>query len=176
MITSIAKTKRRWDFWRGLALFLAVLGLVDAGYLAFVVHYGGVPVWCPFGTESKVGGCPIVLNTDYAVVHLGGLEFPVALLGFLGYLTIIGLLLLDVFPDNDFLPKNAATWGLPLVTLSGLGYSFYLLSLEITRIHAICFWCIVSLGIMILLSAISLVWLRRERRYENAQIQNPGRG
>lgn len=120
-------------------LVLAVIGLGIASYLTYV-HYAGIKPACTAG-ES----CTKVQTSIYS--KLAGV--PVALIGLLGYIVIVGSLLV---PQGE--NSRLATMSFTLV---GFGFSAYLTYRELFSIHAICEWCATSAGIMTILVALS-VW------------------
>ena len=77
---------------------------------------------------------------------------PVALLGLLGYVAILGSLLVR--------GEAGRVAGLA-VALTGAGFSAYLTALEIWDLHAICIWCVGSAVLMVLLAGLAVWrWLR----------------
>ena len=114
-------------------LVLAVIGLSVATYLTYV-HYAGIKPACTAGQS-----CLKVQTSVWSKVD----GVPVALLGLIGYVGILGTLLA---PDRD--ETRLATLGL---TLIGVGFSGYLTYRELFSIHAICEWCVSSAVIMTLL-------------------------
>jgi len=128
---------------RRATLVLALIGTAIAGYLTYV-HYGHLKIICASGS----GGCEKVQSSDYA--ELAGI--PVATLGLVGYVGILGSLLLPPEPSRQV----AA-----LLSLVGFGFSMYLTWAELFRIHAICQWCVGSATIMTLLTIVSLIRLFR---------------
>src|ERR1700732_3329155 len=118
---------------RSLRMTLTILALAGtgiAGYLTYV-HYAGIKSLCTAG-----GGCEKVQTSVYS--EFAGI--PVALLGLLGYLAILGLLLA---PETETL-KFAAT----NLILIGFAFSAYLTYRELYSIHAICDWCAASAVIL----------------------------
>jgi uncharacterized membrane protein len=109
---------------------LAVVGAAIAGYLTWV-HYADVEPICAGGG----GGCEKVQTSSYA--ELAGV--PVALIGLMGYLAILGSLLV---------PGEAGRMGGALLALAGFGFSAYLTYLELFEIDAICQWCVASAVVM----------------------------
>jgi uncharacterized membrane protein len=73
---------------------------------------------------------------------------PVALIGLLGYIAILGSLLV-----RDLEETRLATLGLTLV---GFGFSAYLTYRELFSIHAVCEWCASSAVIMTILLGCSV--------------------
>ena len=127
---------------RTLRITLAVLtlaGLGIAGYLTYV-HYAGINPVCTAG-----GSCEKVQTSVYS--QLAGV--PVALIGLLGYISILGLL---VAPENE--TTRFATMALALV---GFAFSAYLTYRELYSIHAICEWCASSAAILTVVAPLS-VW------------------
>jgi uncharacterized membrane protein len=74
---------------------------------------------------------------------------PVALIGLLGYIAIVGSLLA---PESENARLATMTF-----TLVGFGFSAYLTYRELFSIHAICEWCAGSAAIMTVLMCLS-VW------------------
>ncbi len=124
---------------RTTLLVLAVLGLAVASYLTYV-HYAGIKPACTAG-ES----CTKVQTSVYS--KLAGV--PVALIGLLGYIAILGSLLA---PESE--TSRLTTMGLTLV---GFGFSAYLTYRELFSIHAVCEWCASSAVILTIMTGLS-VW------------------
>ncbi len=120
-------------------IVLTVIGLGVASYLTYV-HYAGIKPACTAG-ES----CTKVQTSVYSKVA----GVPVALIGLLGYIAILGSLLA---PENE--TSRLATMAFTLV---GFGFSAYLTYRELFSIHAICEWCASSAVIMTILMVLS-VW------------------
>jgi uncharacterized membrane protein len=117
---------------------LAVAGLGVATYLT-IVHYVGFSVLACTGAHGGHSSCQTVQSSEWS--KLAGI--PVALLGLIGYVLILGALLL---PDSD--QSRLAALGL---TLFGVAFSGYLTYRELFSIHAICEWCVSSACLMTLL-------------------------
>jgi uncharacterized membrane protein len=120
---------------RTTGLVLTVLGLGIAGYLVYI-HYAGIEPVC-----NIAHGCHKVQTSKYA--ELAGV--PVALLGLIAYLTILGALLVR---------GEAARMVAALVALVGFGFSAYLTYRELFTIDAICQWCV---GSAILMTGLAIV-------------------
>jgi uncharacterized membrane protein len=118
---------------------LTLIGLGVASYLTYV-HYSGIHPLCTAG-----GSCLEVQTSIYST--LAGV--PVALIGLIGYVTILGSLLL---PEDE--TTRFATVAL---TLIGFGFSAYLTGREAFSIHAYCEWCLSSAVIVTILMCLS-VW------------------
>ena len=124
------------------AIVLAVIGLGVAAYLTYV-HYDGIKPVCGLG-----GDCEKVQTSEWA--DLAGV--PVALLGLIGYATILATLLVD---------REQARIAGALVALVGFGFSAYLTYRELFSIDAICPWCVASAVIMTLLAIVMTARLLR---------------
>jgi uncharacterized membrane protein len=123
---------------RGLriaALVLALLGIGIAGYLVYV-HYANIDPVC-----NIAHGCHKVQTSQYS--KLAGI--PVALLGLLGYVTVLVALIVG---------GEAARMVAALVALVGFGFSMYLTYRELFTIDAICQWCVAS---AILMTGLAIV-------------------
>jgi uncharacterized membrane protein len=120
-------------------IVLSVIGLGVASYLTYI-HYAGIKPVCTAG-----GSCLKVQSSIYS--ELAGV--PVALIGLLGYIAILGSLLV---PENE--TSRLATMAFTLV---GFGFSAYLTYRELFSIHAICEWCASSAVIMTVMMCLS-VW------------------
>jgi uncharacterized membrane protein len=128
-------TERR--LW-GAAIVLTAIGIGIAGYLVYV-HYTDTQILC-----SISHGCETVQKSKYAKVA----GVPVALLGLIGYVSILA----SLFVRTE--TGRLAGAGMALV---GLGFSGWLTYLEGARIHAWCQWCVGSAIVMALLTIV-LVW------------------
>lgn len=133
---------------------LATIGLGVASYLTYV-HYADINPVC---TTSS---CLKVQTSVYS--KLAGV--PVALMGLIGYIAILGSLLI---PESE--TSRLATL---VFTLAGFGFSAYLTYRELFSIHAICEWCASSAGIMTILTCLS-VW--RFLRGEHSAYSSPRSG
>jgi uncharacterized membrane protein len=129
---------------RTAGLVLAVLGIGVAGYLVYV-HYADIDPVC-----NIAHGCHKVQTSEYA--ELAGI--PVALLGLLGYITLLGALLVR--------QGETARMVAALVALVGFGFSMYLTYRELFTIDAICQWCVASAILMTGLAIVCTVRLLRE--------------
>jgi uncharacterized membrane protein len=122
---------------RAAAIVVAVVGLGIATYLTIVHYAGGSPV-C-----AIAHGCETVQKSDYS--KLAGV--PVALLGMIGYVGIIGALIKDGERE-----RNAAAF----FSILGFGFSAWLTYTEIALIDAICIWCVGSAICMTILAALTV--------------------
>ena len=121
---------------RRVSVAVALAGLGIAGYLT-VVHYAGAEPVC-----AIAHGCTTVQKSAYS--NLAGV--PVALLGLLGYLAILGLLARD---------GEAARTLTAVLAFAGFGLSAWLTWIEVGELHAICIWCVGSALCMTALAGLS---------------------
>jgi uncharacterized membrane protein len=122
---------------RIVMIVLATIGLGVAIYLTYV-HYAGIKPACTAG-ES----CTKVQTSIYS--KLAGM--PVALMGLIGYIAILGSLLA---PESE-----RSRFATLVLVLAGFGFSAYLTYRELFSIHAICEWCVSSAIILTLLTCLA---------------------
>jgi uncharacterized membrane protein len=125
---------------RIVLIVLAVLGVGWAGYLTYV-HYSGATPVC----SLKGDPCAQVQKSVYS--ELVGV--PVALIGLIGYLSILGSLL--VHEEERTRLATAA------LALGGFGFSAYLTYREVFSLHKICEDCVASAILMTIIMCLS-VW------------------
>ena len=121
---------------RRASIGVGLVGLAIAGYLT-VVHYTGAEPVC-----AIAHGCATVQKSAYA--QLAGV--PVAGLGLLGYVAILGSL------AGDGERARTATAAL---AFAGAGFSAWLTWVEVAELHAICAWCVASALCMAALAGLS---------------------
>ncbi len=121
-------------------IVLTALGLCLAAYLTYV-HYSGTPPLC----STTHNTCLKVQTSQYAL--LAGV--PVALIGLLGYIAILGSLLA---PDGE-----RVRFVTTALILGGFGFSLYLTYRELFTLHEVCEECVTSAVIMAVLACLS-VW------------------
>ncbi len=118
---------------------LTVIGLGVATYLTYI-HYAGIKPLC----GRNGGGCEIVQTSEYS--KLAGV--PVALIGLIGYVTILGSLLV---PETE-----GSRFATVAFTVVGFGFSAYLTYRELFSIHHICEWCVSSAVIVTVLMCLAI--------------------
>lgn len=134
-------------------LVLALIGLGIALYLS-VIEISGREAWC-----GPVGNCNAVQTSAYA--RLWGV-LPVALLGVMGYTTLIGLWVWAHYEQGRWgRMVPVGIWG---VALFGASFSLYLSFLEAVVIRAVCGWCMASAVIMSLILLLSVQGARQALR------------
>lgn len=142
-------------------IVLAVVGLGVAIYLT-VVHYVGFKLLACTGGHGGHSSCQTVQSSEWS--KLAGI--PVALLGLIGYIFILGSLLI-----RDREESRLATLGL---TLIGFIFSGYLTYRELFSIHAICEWCVSSAAILTLLFVGSITRYLLGEPPSRASAADPG--
>ena len=136
-----------------LAIALTVIGLLVAAYMT---------IYAITSNDSMCigsGDCKTVNNSRYSKIDFAGLEIPVAVLGVMGYASILAVLLLE--PRIGFLEQNGtlAFFGLSLM---GFLFTLYLIYVEIALIRAYCPFCIASQVAMILIFILSVIRVVRQ--------------
>src|SRR5215212_1038885 len=129
---------------RMAAALLALLGLLDAAYLALERITGG-PIACPVG-----GGCETVQSSSYALLF----GVPVAFIGVAGYaaLLVVTILSLQDVELGSISPDALLLALASIALLAGV----YFMYLQIAVIGTICFWCAAAalLDLLIWLAAL----------------------
>lgn len=122
-------------------MFLAVVGLLDSLYLAYVKLFSG-------GVCVAGSGCEIVNGSVYS--NFAGI--PIAILGAGAYIAMLLVLWLE--PQVEFFEFNGPViiFGL---SFFGVLYSAYLTYLEIYVIRAICPFCVISAIVLLLMLVLS---------------------
>ena len=127
-----------------LLIVLALAGVITAS-LALREHYRTGASPCRIDDKWD---CGTVNHSPYAVF----LGIPVAVIGIGGYVLIGGL-------------AFKRSWKLLLpAAIVGLGFSLYLTRIEASVLQVWCIYCVISLGIISLITASSLVALLLPRK------------
>jgi uncharacterized membrane protein len=128
---------------RYLIALLALAGVVVSA-LALHVHYSTETEPCSINEKWD---CGIVNHSPYAeIAHI-----PVAAIGIAGYLALAGLAL----ARRRMLVAGAA--------MIGLGFALYLTHVEKDVLGVYCLYCVISLGIISLVTLMGLGWVAAER-------------
>jgi uncharacterized membrane protein len=124
---------------RYLIAILALAG-VAVSALALRVHYSTETEPCSINEKWD---CGIVNHSPYSeVAHV-----PVAAVGIAGYLALAGLALMR---------RRALVF---VTALMGLGFALYLAHIERDILTVWCLYCVISLGIIAAITALSLGWV-----------------
>lgn len=134
-------------------IVLAVIGLLVATYMT-IYKWTNNNAMC-LGS----GDCGTVNASKYSEVN----GIPVALIGFLGYASILGVLVLEkrkVFMA-EFFEENATllTFGL---ALTGFLFTLWLIYVEVALIKALCPFCLTSQVVMTIIFILSIIRLVRQ--------------
>jgi uncharacterized membrane protein len=132
---------------RILVIAISLVGLADSIYLSYI-KFAHQEARCIVG----LGDCFTVNTSRYAVMF----GVPIALFGVGAYLLILALLLME---SRKGFWQEAAGLGVFGVTLFGVLFSAYLTYLEISVIHAICPFCMLSAVAMLMLFILSIIRL-----------------
>jgi uncharacterized membrane protein len=118
---------------------ILVLAGVAVSTLALRVHYSTDTQPCSINEKWD---CGIVNHSQFAEIE----HVPVAAIGIAGYLVLAGLAL-----ARKRMP-------LALLAFAALGYSLYLTRIEKSVLGVWCLYCVISLGIVTLVTLLSLSW------------------
>ena len=131
---------------RVISIVLAIIGLIDSVYLAWVKYTDQYALCGP------IGNCESVNTSQYSEIF----GIPIALLGAGAYLVIIVLLLVE--SRNEFMHEYSSllVFGISLI---GVLYSIYLTYIEIAVLRAICPYCVISAIVLVLLLVLSTIRL-----------------
>lgn len=127
---------------RAAGIVVALVGVALAAYLTWE-HYRGDTPACFAG-----GSCGRVQNSEYADF----LGIPVALIGLIGYVSILAALAL---------PGELGRLGGAAFSLIGFGFSAYLTYVEVFVLEAVCEWCVTSAVLMTVLAGVAVARLVR---------------
>lgn len=131
---------------RLISIILAIIGLIDSIYLAWVKYTDQYALCGP------IGNCESVNTSQYSEIW----GIPIALLGAGAYLVIIVLLLLEERSELMREYSPLLVFGLSLV---GVLYSIYLTYIEVAVLQAICPYCVISAVVLVLLLVLSTIRL-----------------
>jgi uncharacterized membrane protein len=113
-------------------LLLALLGMALTAYLSATSWLKTAPAYCTEGS-----GCDLVQNSRWGTF----LGLPTATWGFLAYAALGHI----AFRVRDAERHWKFGW---TISLAGLAISLYLTAVSLFVLHATCFYCLTSLGLM----------------------------
>jgi vitamin-K-epoxide reductase (warfarin-sensitive) len=138
---------------RPIFLTIAIVALagVVVSSVSLYHHYGkDKTTYCDFGENFN---CDIVNRSPYASV----LGIPVALIGILGYLSLLAL--------ATFYREKAETPGMLLLAATlGLGFALYLTYIEAFVLGTWCILCLSSLTAIVIITVLSSILFARSLR------------
>jgi uncharacterized membrane protein len=147
MSSTVARIRQIHPGW--ILAVLDVVGLAIATYLSIVELGGGVP-YC-----GALHGCETVAQSKYSWIG----PLPVAVYGVALSLVLLTLAIAWIRTDNPVLLD--AHYGLSLI---GVIFELYFLSLQLFVIHAVCVWCTTyGLSLILRFLVAMVIWLRRGR-------------
>jgi uncharacterized membrane protein len=134
---------------RQIMIVLATSGLLVSIYMT-VYKFTKIEAMC-IGS----GGCSTVNGSRYSEIN----GIPVAVLGILGYATILALLFLEsrpgFFQDNGTMLQFG-------ISLLGFLFTLYLIYVETALIKAYCPFCLTSQAVMTIIFILSVIRLARQ--------------
>ena len=129
---------------RYVIAILALAGVVVSG-LALQVHYSTATEPCDINAHWD---CGIVNHSPFAVIA----HVPVAAIGIAGYLSLAWL----------GLARRRKL--LAIAAIVGLGFSLYLTHIERSILEVWCLYCVISQGIIAVLTILALAWSFADRK------------
>ena len=123
-------------------LVIAIIGTLEASYLTYVHYHGLGALICSGAHNGGSSTCEKVQSSVYSRVA----GIPVALLGLIGYVSILG----SLFVRGEL--GRAAGF---CVALIGFGFSMYLTYRELFTLKEICEWCVGSAVLMTILMVLT---------------------
>lgn len=139
----MSTTWAAYDWLRITGIVLCIAGILVAGYLAWAEVTGNETQCADVGKLD----CSAVQNSAYAKVF----GFPIAVLGLMGYVAILGVMVLE--DQIEILATYGRTLNLGFA-LFGVIFSVYLSLIEATVLDAWCQWCVAS---AILITALLVI-------------------
>ncbi len=128
-----------------LVISLLALGGVLVSSVSLYHHYGTAQSsFCDFGENFN---CDMVNRSIYSVVF----GIPVALIGVIGYLVLLGLATL--YRAKAETPRAM----LLIAALAGLGFALYLTYIEAFVLAVWCILCLTSLTLILAITVLSAV-------------------
>jgi uncharacterized membrane protein len=147
MTTTVERLRRIHPGW--ILIVLDMIGLAIASYLSIVELGGGVPYCGP------LHGCETVAASKYAWIG----PLPVAVYGVMLSLILLTLAIAWVRTDKPELLD--VHYGLSLI---GVIFEVYFLTLQVFVIHAVCIWCtLYGVSLILRFLVAMVIWLRRGR-------------
>jgi uncharacterized membrane protein len=134
-----------------VAIALVALGGVAISSVSLYHHVSKSKT--SFCDINEVFNCDLVNRSTYSTV----LGVPVALIGILGYLLILGL-------TTTYREKAETPAMLLVVSAAGLGFALYLTYIEAHVLGAWCILCLTSLLLIFSTAALSAVLVARSLR------------
>lgn len=128
---------------RFVIAFLAILGVIVSG-LALHVHYSNELEPCDINSRWD---CGVVNHSRYSEIY----HVPVATMGIAGYLALAVLAL----QRHRSLTLAAS--------VPAAAFALYLTGIEAYRLQTWCLYCVISQGVIALITILSFTWFLRGR-------------
>ncbi len=138
---------------RRLMVVVAVIALAGVAVSSFSLYHHLSRSKTSFCDIGESFNCELVNRSVYSTV----LGVPVALIGILGYLLILGLA--TVYREKAETPAI-----LVIVSAGGLGFALYLTYIEAYVLRAWCILCLTSLTLIFSSAVLSAVLVARSLR------------
>ena len=135
---------------RRLMVVVAIIALAGVAVSSFSLHHHFSKSKTSFCDIGESFNCDLVNRSVYSTV----LGVPVALIGILGYLLILGLA--TVYREKAETPAM-----LLIVSAAGLGFALYLTYIEAHVLDAWCILCLTSLTLIFSSAVLSAVLVAR---------------
>ena len=137
------------DLLRGLMIVLAIAGIFIAGYMSWAELTDNETVCADVGKID----CAAVQQSAYAETF----GIPVALLGLLGYIAILGAVILE---DQIAIVAAYGRTAVVGMALFGVIFQTYLTYVEASVLDRWCQWCVASFVVITLLLIVGAIRLR----------------
>ena len=124
---------------------LAVIGMGISAYLTYIHLQNIVPI-C-----GELGDCEVVNSSVYSAIN----GIPVAAIGFLGYVVLFALGLVNLRRERVY--RSPISFAILGLSLGGVLYSAYLTYIELFVLNAICVWCVGSAVTITSIFGVSIV-------------------
>jgi vitamin-K-epoxide reductase (warfarin-sensitive) len=138
---------------RRLMVVVAVVALAGVAVSSFSLYHHFSKSKSSFCNISESFNCDLVNRSQYSTV----LGVPVALVGIMGYLLILGLA--TVYREKAETPAM-----LLIVSAVGLGFALYLTYIETHVLGAWCILCLTSFTLIVASAVLSAVLVARSLR------------
>jgi uncharacterized membrane protein len=146
-MSTVARLRTIHPGW--ILAVLDIFGLAIALYLSVVELGGGVPYCGP------LHGCETVAASEYAWVG----PFPVAVYGVMLSSILLVLAFAWIRTDKGWLLD--VHYGLSLI---GVIFELYFITLQVFVIHAVCIWCtLYGISLILRFLVAMVIWMRRGR-------------
>jgi uncharacterized membrane protein len=146
---TLARISVSFDALRGIMIVLAVIGIFVAGYLT----------WAEL-TDNETA-CANVGNIDCSAVQKSAYAktfgIPVALMGLVGYIAILGALVME---DQISIIAAYSRTLVVGMALFGVIFQSYLTYVEATVLDKWCQWCVASFVVITLMLIVGAIRLR----------------